>query len=275
MVAILKFFKWHLLPNPKFNWAEIWWEASQWHRHSKLLKSFPSDIQDGRAAILKFFRQCLLVNPKSDWDETWWEASQWHWDSKLLKSFHSDIQDGRGHLEILQMSSPPKQSCLLQLLLQFLRDFDETFQLLFPWPEDDHILSRSCSTDFYRVIALWQFFNSKSCLCNSSCSFQRILVKLSVIVAMTWGGSYFMEVALDCFLPELWLFVSFSHLSTEVLVSSYFSQGILMKLSSYCFRDLKMIIFYRGHTQLIFSRVIALWQFLNSKSCLCNSSCNF
>ena len=34
--------------------------------------------------------------------------------------------------------------------LQFSRDFDETFQLLFPWPEDDHILSRSCSVDFYQ-----------------------------------------------------------------------------------------------------------------------------
>ena len=30
-----------------------------------------------------------------------------------------------------------------------------------------------------RAIALWQVFNSKSCLCNSSCSFQWILVKPS------------------------------------------------------------------------------------------------
>ena len=36
------------------------------------------------------------------------------------------------------------------LILQFSRDFDETFQLLFPLPEDVHILSRSCSTDFYQ-----------------------------------------------------------------------------------------------------------------------------
>ena len=36
------------------------------------------------------------------------------------------------------------------LLLQFSRDFDETFKLLFPSPEDDHIISRSCSTDFYQ-----------------------------------------------------------------------------------------------------------------------------
>ena len=40
--------------------------------------------------------------------------------------------------------------------------------------------------------------------------------------------------------------------------SSYISQGILMKLSSYCFHDLKMIIFYRGHAQPIFTRVTVL-----------------
>ena len=33
-----------------------------------------------------------------------------------------------------------------------------------------------------------------------------------------------------------------------------------MKLSSYCFLDLKMIIFYRGHARLIFP---ALWSFGN------------
>ena len=38
---------------------------------------------------------------------------------------------------------------------------------------------------------------------------------------MTWRGSYYTEVTLDCFLPELWPFVSFSHLSTEVLVSAF------------------------------------------------------
>ena len=37
----------HLLLNQKFDWAKTWWEASQWHRDSKLLKSFCSDIQDG------------------------------------------------------------------------------------------------------------------------------------------------------------------------------------------------------------------------------------
>ena len=105
-----KFFRWHLLLNPKSDWAKTWWEASQSHRDSKLLKSFRSFIQDGHLeAILKFFKRHLL-NPKSDRAETWWEASQWHRDSKSLKSFHSDIQDGchAGHLEILQTTSPPK-----------------------------------------------------------------------------------------------------------------------------------------------------------------------
>ena len=67
----------------------------------------------------------------------------------------------------------------LQLLLHFSRNMDETFQLLLPWPEDDHILSRSCSTDFYQSHGPLAIFNSKSCLCNSSSSFQWILMKPS------------------------------------------------------------------------------------------------
>ena len=47
MAAILKFFKRQLLPKYKSEWAETWWEASQSHRDSELLKSFGSDIQDG------------------------------------------------------------------------------------------------------------------------------------------------------------------------------------------------------------------------------------
>ena len=39
---------------------------------------------------------------------------------------------------------------------------------------------------------------------------------------------------------------------------SYSFQGILMKLSRYRSLDLKMIIFYRGCVQLIFTRVMAL-----------------
>ena len=48
MVAILKYFKRYILSNRKSDWAKTWWEASQWHRDSKLLKPFRSGIQDGR-----------------------------------------------------------------------------------------------------------------------------------------------------------------------------------------------------------------------------------
>ena len=65
-----------------------------------------------------------------------------------------------------------KETLSPQLLLQFSVDFSETLQFLFPWPEEDHIIWRSCSTDlmFTRAMALWLFFNSKSCFYNSSCS---------------------------------------------------------------------------------------------------------
>ena len=43
-----EFFKPHLLPNSESDWAETWWEESQWHRDSELLKLFHSDIQFGR-----------------------------------------------------------------------------------------------------------------------------------------------------------------------------------------------------------------------------------
>ena len=47
MLAILKIFKRHLLPNSKLDWDETWWEALAQHRDSEWLKLFHSDIQDG------------------------------------------------------------------------------------------------------------------------------------------------------------------------------------------------------------------------------------
>ena len=47
MAAILEFFKRHLLPNRKLDWAETWWEAQERHRDSELLNSFRLAIQDG------------------------------------------------------------------------------------------------------------------------------------------------------------------------------------------------------------------------------------
>ena len=49
-MSILKIFRRHLLPNHKSDWAETWWEASEQHRDSEWLKSFRSDIQDGRCS---------------------------------------------------------------------------------------------------------------------------------------------------------------------------------------------------------------------------------
>ena len=132
---------------------------------------------------------------------------------------------------------------------------------------------------FTRVIALWQFFNSKSCLCNSSCSFQWILVKPSSYcchelkrIILYWGHAW---LHFTSYGPLSVLIIWFINRCSCLRNSSYISQGILMKLSSYCFHDLKMIIFYRGHAELIFTRVTVLWHFFNSKSCLCNSSSVF
>ena len=48
MAAILKIFKRHQLPNGKSDSAETWLGALGRHGESELLKSFRSDIQDGR-----------------------------------------------------------------------------------------------------------------------------------------------------------------------------------------------------------------------------------
>ena len=125
--AILKFFKWHHLSTLKSDWAETWWEASQWHRDSKLLKLFHSDIQDGcHSGILKFFKQHLLPNPKSNW----WEASQWHRDSKLLKWFRSNTQNGRhgGHLEIHSNDISSQTLSVIELKLNGRHHSDTVIQ---------------------------------------------------------------------------------------------------------------------------------------------------
>ena len=100
MAVILKLFKQQLLPNRKSDWAKTWWEASERHRDSELLKSF---LWLSKAAIFKFFSPNLLPNHKSDWAKTWWDAWEWHRDSELLKLFCLPIQDGclGGHLENL------------------------------------------------------------------------------------------------------------------------------------------------------------------------------
>ena len=44
-----------------------------------------------------------------------------------------------------------RSSCLRNSSKHFLRDFGETFQLLFPWPEDDHIFKKCYQHNIFRV----------------------------------------------------------------------------------------------------------------------------
>ena len=65
-------------PKHKSDWAKTWWEASEWHRGSELLKLFcsvPISKMVAMVAILKFFKRHLLPNRKFDWAKTWLEAS--------------------------------------------------------------------------------------------------------------------------------------------------------------------------------------------------------
>ena len=86
MAAILKFFKWHLLPNHKSDLAENWWKASEQHRDSQLLNLFLSNIQGGsHGGDLGVFKQHLLSNGKLEWAKTWWEALGRRGDSAGLR----------------------------------------------------------------------------------------------------------------------------------------------------------------------------------------------
>ena len=108
-----------------------------------------------------------------------------------------------------------------QLLSQFPVDFRETFQLLFSWPEEDHVLPRS------RLTASYQSYGPLSVLAILSTEglvsatpptvFKGFWWNLLDIVAMTSKRSYFIEVILNWFLPELW---PFNYCSTVSLVST-------------------------------------------------------
>ena len=179
---------------------------------------------------------------------------------------------------VRQSIHPSIETILSPQLLQFSRDFDETYQLLFPWPEDDQILSRSCSTDFTRVIALWQFFNSKSCLSNFSCSFQWILVKPSSYCCHDLKRIILYQ-------NQAWLLFFQSYGPSTVLVvlsicPSVRRHNLVSAIPPSVFKGFWWnfpVIVLMSWRWSYFSRfqVIALWQFFNSKSCLCNSSCSF
>ena len=112
----------------------------------------------------------------------------------------------------------------LQLLLQFSVDFSETFQLLLPWPEEDHIILRLCLTAFYQsygplsVLAIYQQkFLSPQLLVQFSRDFDETFqLLLSLDVSRRDYSNGFLCPSLD------------------PILLPHNSQGILMKLSSYC-----------------------------------------
>ena len=93
------------------------------------------------------------------------------------------------------------------------------WNLLFPCPEDVHILSRLCWTDF--VPDLWPLNIFQQCLVFATplAVFSGLLWNLPVIVPMTWRGSYYTEVRLDAFYQNYGPLSVLAILSTEVFVS--------------------------------------------------------
>ena len=125
--AILKFFKRHL-PNRKLDNAETWWEASEWHRDSELLKSFCSDIKDGnhgchlenlqtssapkwQVRLSRNFSHFwhVLQNRKSDWAENLVGSIGAAWRFRIAKIVAFQYPWGRhdSHLENLQTTPTP------------------------------------------------------------------------------------------------------------------------------------------------------------------------
>ena len=119
-----------------------------------------------------------------------------------------------------------------QLLLQFSRNFIETFQLLLPWSEDNHIKIRMCAARYYQSYCPLSFFNNNLVSSSSHAAFIGFWSSLPVIVLMTiiylglaWllisriiafvGFSHYNNRNAHCFLPELWPFVRFSHFNNR------------------------------------------------------------
>ena len=74
MSAILKIFKWHLHPNRKSDWAETWWEASEQHRDSELLKLWPSWQSSNLIAVRnrRSFKISWWLPERPSWKAEWY-----------------------------------------------------------------------------------------------------------------------------------------------------------------------------------------------------------
>ena len=161
-------------------------------------------------------------------------------------------------------------------------DFDETFQLLFPWLENVHIIPRS------RLAAFYQSYGPLSVLAILSTEilvsttpptvFKGFLLNFPDIVVMTWRCAYFIEVMLDWFLPELWPFNNFSAVglvsATPLAVSSGFEWNL----------PVIVLMTWRGsyYTEITLDHFlprvmpfVSFSHFINRGSCLRSSSYSF
>ena len=102
MVAILKFFKWYLLPNRKWDWAITWWGSFTMTQRFRIAKIFPfwcprppwggwgggggGSLNSSNDISSQTISQIELKLDGRHWSS--------YRDSELLKSFRSNIQDG-------------------------------------------------------------------------------------------------------------------------------------------------------------------------------------
>ena len=126
----------------------------------------------------------------------------WRW-YILLKSYLTDFYKSYGLLAIFQqyvlsLHQLPYSSCSFQWILV---DVSETFQLLFPWPEEDHnyteVMLDCFLSEFWFFVSFSHFINRCSCLHNSSYISQGILMKLPCycfhglkLIIFYWGQAW-------------------------------------------------------------------------------------
>ena len=87
-------------------------------------------------------------------------------------------------------------------------DFSETFQLLFPWPEEDHILTRSRLTAFYQSYGPLSVLGFLSTVLLVTATPPTFLKGFDETFQLLFPWPYFTKVMLDWFLPELWSYAN-------------------------------------------------------------------
>ena len=165
--------------------------------------------------------------------------------------------------------------------------FSETFQLLLPWPDEDHIILSYAwllFTELWLLVSFSHFINWSSCLHNSSYSSQGFVVprcwsvcpSLDTIFSLHSSQGILMKLSSYCCPPTLFKgtiglgssFILSISPSVCLSVGTILSQQHLLQFSrdfdetfQLLFPRLKMIIFWRGHAVLLFTKVISLSYF--------------